>query len=552
MLRFFLFLSITAYLLPALPAQTPSISASKQKALDSVALQDVPPGAPGIATAIVDNGVVTYRKTGGFANLDDSSLITMDSRFNIASNGKQFTALAILLLADRSKIRLTDDIRKYLPGLYPGVTEKITIENLVTHTSGIRDVYDLWSLQGLTWWQHSFSNKDVFDLVAKQQDLNFRPGSSFLYSNTNYILLAMLIEKVSGMSFVAYTNGIFHQLGMPNSSFENDYTAIRGPVARAYFNFGTWTTYNWIWNVCGDGNIFSSLKDQVQWEQLLQGYGNTEIPRAILDKSQRLTGQSSARNYGYGLETGDYKRLPYRFHEGATGAWKATVVRFPEKKVSMLTLTNTGKSTPDRQTRQMADIYFDLPADAGKFPIKPLKAGIYVSEEDVEGIYMTPANFTFQFEKRDSVLYLKRAGRNDILLEREAANIFHQAFDPDFKQEFVRNEKGELEVTAYYTSHAPYTLSQVKSNWTGFDPGRLNGTYLNSETGVTITISLSGGRNYDVKIGDQDSTKGLMVSPTKLLVDNYVLEFDGKNGPERTFLLSANRIKKVMFLRMKE
>ena len=105
---------------------------SQIKQLDSIAIQDVPKGAPGIATGIVSNGKIVYQKVAGFANLTDSSLITKDTRFNIASNGKQFTALAILVLIDEKKISLTDDIRKYLPAIYPKVNSKITIENLLS------------------------------------------------------------------------------------------------------------------------------------------------------------------------------------------------------------------------------------------------------------------------------------------------------------------------------------------------------------------------------------------------------------------------------------
>ena len=140
-----------------------SFTPTQIKRLDSIATQDVPKGAPGIATGIVSNGKIIYEKVAGFANLTDSSLIAKDTRFNIASNGKQFTALSILILIDEKKISLTDDIRKYLPTIYPKLSSKITIENLLNHTSGIRDVYDLWSLQGLTWWEHSFSNKDVLE-----------------------------------------------------------------------------------------------------------------------------------------------------------------------------------------------------------------------------------------------------------------------------------------------------------------------------------------------------------------------------------------------------
>jgi CubicO group peptidase (beta-lactamase class C family) len=527
-----------------------SLSPGQIKLLDLIATQDVPRGAPGIATGIVSNGQIVYEKVAGFANLTDSTLITKDTRFNIASNGKQFTALAILVLIDENNISLTDDIRKYIPTIFPKLNTTITIENLLNHTSGIRDVYDLWSLQGITWWKHSFSNQDVLELISKQEALNFNPGSKHLYSNTNYILLTAIVEKVTGKSFVAYTNDLFRKLNMPATSFENDYAKIRGPIAKAYFNFDTWTTYNWIWNVYGDGNIFSTLADQLQWEQLLQGKIKSKIKRQILKKSQQLTDHSTINNYGYGLEFGSYKGLKYQFHEGATGAWKATVIRFPEKSISIVTLTNTGKSTPNTQTRQMADVVFNLKNNGAYVVTKPTHIGSFVSEEDMIGIYLTDNNFTFQFEKREGTLYLKRNGRNDVKLEREADNILHQTYDPDFKQEFKRNEKGEMTVTAYYTSHSPYTLTKANSNWKGDNYQALNGKFINQETNVTIEIGFVSDANYDIKVGSQDSAKGLLISPNKLLVDNYVLDFENKPGPIQTLFLSADRIQQIKFIRV--
>lgn len=523
-----------------------SLSVSQIKRLDEIATQDVPKNAPGIATGIVSNGRIVYEKVAGFADLTDSTLITKDSRFNIASNGKQFTALAILVLIDEKKIRLSDDIRKYLPTIYPKLNTKITIENLLTHTSGIRDVYDLWALQGFTWWKYTFSNKDVLQLIEKQEELNFKPSTNYLYSNTNYILLAMIVEKVTEKSFAAYTNDLFRKLNMPNTSFEDDYTKIRGPIAKAYFNFDTWKNYNWIWNVYGDGNIFSTLADQIRWEQILQGQVKCNIKRQIIEKSQQLTDNSSIKNYGYGLEFSIYKGINYTFHEGATGAWKATVIRFPSKKTSIITLTNTGKATPNTQTRQMADVVLNLKSNATYLVTKPTKIGNFVSEEDMIGLYQTDDNFTFQFEKRDSIMYLKRFGRNDVKLEREADNILHQTYDPDFKQEFKKNEKGEMTVTAYYTSHSPYTLTKYIYDWKGFNYQVLNGKFINSETYVSVEIKFINDKSYEVKIGDKNSTKGLLISPTKLLVDNYVFDIDNNS----TLFLSSDRIQRVKFLRV--
>ncbi|MCB9081046.1 MAG: beta-lactamase family protein [Lewinellaceae bacterium] len=549
---FFLFtLGLLLGLTPQVSGQIGQLSPLQKKILDSLATQDVPSGAPGIATAIIHQGALIYQRCAGYANLTDSTLITPQTRFNIASNGKQFTALAILILADKKKLHLTDDIRKYFPALYPDIQQKITLENLLTHTSGIRDVYDLWSLQGITWWEKTFDNTTVITLLQNQRDLNFEPGSQYLYSNTNYILLAAVIEKVTGKSFAAFTRTMFQALHMPNTSFVDDYTAISGSIAKPYFNFNTWTTYAWIWNVCGDGNLFSTLADQWQWEQLLQGKGKTTIKRTILARSQQLANSTLAKNYGFGLEFDTYKGFNYRFHEGATGAWKAITLRFPHEHLAIITLVNTGKAAPAFQTRQMVDLVLGLPGDTTYFPTEPTEAGPYVSEADILGFYRGGNNFTFQFVDKEGMLFLKRLGRNDIKLTREGDNIFHQWNDPAFKQEFRKNAQGEMDVVAYYTTHAPYTLTRKNIDWTHFNYQSLEGVYVNAETQVTATIQFIAEKSYRVKINQQEETQGVLLSPTELLVNNYLLTFPANSSPVEEFRLSADRIQQVRFVRIK-
>lgn len=525
-------------------AQNP-LTAQQQKKLDSIARQDVPPRAPGMATAIIENGKVIYQDYAGFADLDDSSKITKATRFNIASNGKQFTALAVLLLENEKKLKLEDDIRKYLPGLFTAIKQPITIRHLLTHTSGIRDVYDLWSLQGITWWKNSFNMRQALQLLQQQQDLNFEPGTSYLYSNSNYILLALIVEKASGKSFTAYTNQMFKRLNMPNTSFVDDHSKIAGPVARAYFNFDTWTTREWVWNIYGDGNIFSTLPDQVQWEKVLQGAAKVAIPAAVIRQSQQPVPGATIKNYGYGLEFGQYKGLNCVYHEGATGAWKATALRFPEKRLSFITLVNTGKAIPSMQTRQMADAFLGLKSDAAYLVTKPALIGDFVSEDSIAGTYLTPSGFSFRFEKRNGKLYLIRSGRNDIEVEREANNIFHQTNDPAFKQEFTMNPGGEMQVTAYYINHAPYTLKRTNTNWTGYDYTTIAGSYCNNETGVQIDLKYLDNKKYAVTISGQESS-GLLIMPNVLMVNNYKLDL-APAGEE--LMLTGDRIRRVKFTR---
>ncbi len=529
-----------------------NLTSQQIKSLESIAIQDVPKDAPGIATGVVKNGKIIYEKYAGFADLKAKTPIGKDSRFNIASNGKQFTAFAALILIEEKKLNLDDDIRKFYPKLYPKIKSKITIENLLTHTSGIRDFYDLLSLQGITWWEQTDNNKDVLDLLHKQNELNFVPGSKYYYSNSNYILLAEIVGKVAGKTFREYTDEMFKKLNMPNTSFESNYKKIREPVAKPYFNFDTWFGYDWITNIHGDGNIFSTLEDQLEWEKTVQTKKNKFYSAELIEKSQQLIPNSKAKNYGYGLEFGKYRNVPYTFHGGSTGAWKAVTYRFPKENTSIITIINSGKIDPTMQTRQTADVLLGFDSKKKSYPIKPKKAGDFISIDDVVGTYQTKGGYIFQFEKRGGKLYLVRFGRNDIEVVREADNIFQQWNDAAFKQEFKKNEKGEMQITAYYTTHAPYTLTRIDSDWKGFDFNSLDGKFTNTETDVTFEIKHVSDKTYEIKIRDK-KRKGLLLSPKKLLVNNYSLEIKkDKDGAINEMLLNSNRIQKVRFSRNSE
>ncbi len=514
--------------------------------LDSIAKQDVPRGAPGIATAIIHKGKLVYAQTAGYANLKDSIKIDADTRFNIASNGKQFTALTILLLEHQGKLRLDQDVRTILPDVFTHINTPISIEQLLHHTSGVRDVYDLWSLQGITWWQQSYRLADALALLSKQSALNFSPGTKYRYSNSNYILLAAVVEQLTQKSFAAFTKDIFMQLGMRATAFEDQQEPISGVIAKAYFNFGSWTTYDWKWRIVGDGNCFSSLRDQIRWEQILQGAVKTRIPAAVIQKSQYF---SQNQSYGFGLEQSVYKNLPYLFHEGATGAWKATTLRFPTQQTAMITLTNTGKSIPAMQTRQMADVLFGLPRDAAFFVTQPTSSVQQFTEQAIQGIYTNDDGFSFQFLRKGTAIYLRRMGRNDIQLQRKNGHVWQQANDTAFQLAFDRSQTGAQTVTAYYTTHAPYSLTKIEADWTGHKPEGITGVFNNTETDVRIAIEHTGDYTYRVIING-DTSKGILLKPGLLKVNGYQLLFTKDAGDD--FLLNGERISAVLFKRKKD
>ena len=190
--------------------------------------------SPGCVVVVVQNGNVVYKKGFGMANLDYDIPITSTSVFDIASVSKQFTGMAIAMLVEERKIALTDDIRKYIPSL-PDFGKKVTVRNLVDHTSGIRDWAAMMGYAGRDFEDVS-TYEEILRMAEHQRELNFAPGEEYTYSNTGYVLLAKIVEVVTKQKFADWTHAnIFKPLGMNNTHFHDDYQQIVKNRAVSYY-----------------------------------------------------------------------------------------------------------------------------------------------------------------------------------------------------------------------------------------------------------------------------------------------------------------------------
>jgi CubicO group peptidase (beta-lactamase class C family) len=189
---------------------------------------------PGCIAGVKQSGKTVHLKAYGMANLEYGVPLTTESVSESGSLAKQFTSAAITLLAKQGKLSLDDDIRKHLPEV-PNFGRTITIRNLLTHTSGLRDQ---WALLGLAGWPpgtqvHSIPL--ILDLVSRQRMLNFEPGSLYLYSNTGYVLAATIVQRVSGKSLAEWSqDNLFQPLGMKNTEWRDDYRRVVKGRATAY------------------------------------------------------------------------------------------------------------------------------------------------------------------------------------------------------------------------------------------------------------------------------------------------------------------------------
>jgi CubicO group peptidase (beta-lactamase class C family) len=292
---------------------------------------------PGAAVAVLKDGRVIFKKAYGIANLEYGVPINSSTVFDIASLSKQFTGLSVSLLVQQGKIALDDDLHKFIPEV-PAFGKTITIRELLWHTSGIRDAYD--GLTAAGWrWNDVFTFGDIMKFLRNQRQLNFEPGSQFSYCNTEYALLQAIVEKVSGQSFIRYTDSaIFKPLGMHSSFYLSDYAKVIPCMAMPYQpgEHGFEKTMQ----QSSGYSMFSTLDDLIQWtlhfnERLAAG-----DPVYIRMAEQGKLNDGSITHYGFGLILSDDHGLPAVWHTGAWGGYRNSIRNYPTEKLSVIILSN--------------------------------------------------------------------------------------------------------------------------------------------------------------------------------------------------------------------
>ena len=277
------------------------------------------------------------------------------TKSNIASTAKQYTALMILDLALDKKLSLEDDIREYLPSLYKNVTDTIKIRHVLNHTSGIRDYCDVMGLQNDIWWKKiGLKNDDVIALLEKQEDLIFKPGSQYTYSNSGYNVLAEIIEKISGEKFTDYSKQFFRNLGMNETSFIERYAGIIPNRAEPYSDWGdgVWLQTPTLTKTAGEGFLYTTLKDQLIYELAIQ---NANLDNnTLLIKSQQPIPNSEIKTYGFGLELSNFLDRKAVHHSGATGGYNSQMVRFLDEKLTIFAMSNNGNISTNIITKEIA------------------------------------------------------------------------------------------------------------------------------------------------------------------------------------------------------
>ena len=337
------------------------LSPSFESNVDNILKNKYSSKAPGAVFLVAKNGKPIYKKAFGKSNIELDVDMNTESVFQIGSMTKQFTAVAIMMLAEQGKLDVKDEITKFIPD-YPTNGQTITIHHLLTHTSGIKDFTSMNSIM-------SIANKDLNpkELVNffKNEPMDFATGEKFKYNNSGYVLLGCIIELVSGIPYEEFIEkNIFQKIGMKNSSYNSDREVIKN---RAY---GYQKSYNKLVNKMhisfnipySSGALMSTVDDLLKWQKTIKNNQlvSDETKNLIFTNWTLNTGENIGYGYGWHLkEIGD---TPSEEHGGSIFGFKSMAVYLPDYDIYVVGLSNCECNSPTQVTREIALLatqYFD-------------------------------------------------------------------------------------------------------------------------------------------------------------------------------------------------
>jgi CubicO group peptidase (beta-lactamase class C family) len=485
-------------------AQSDQSSGDKSaEKVDALFVQWSKPDSPGCALAVIKDGQTIYKRGYGVANLDHGIPISSKSVFSIGSVSKQFTAMSIALLAKQGKLSLDDDIRKYVPEL-PQYQSPITVRNLIHQTSGIREYSHLMSASGIRF--QDAKDEEVFNMLTRQKELNFKPGEEYLYSNSNYFLLAQIVKSASGKSLREFAEeNVFRPLDMVNSGFRADGTEVMKNRATGYSSreggpvfVETANSYH-----VGDGGLFTTIDDLVLWDQNFYASklsGGTELIQQFLTPGTLNNGRKT--DYAFGVVVETYKGLKVFGHGGAYNGFNADMIRFPEQRFSVICLCNLTSIQSGRLTRRVADIYladeFRESGNGGSKIALPEPKVVQVPEKElaaVAGSYFDAANNNFRrlYVKNGKLIYSR--GTSESELAPLGNNRFIMLGTPDRVEISFKSPRpgAPLQMITVIVGVGTSTHDSVESaTYTTAQLAEFTGAYYSGEIDATYNIILQG------------------------------------------------------------
>jgi CubicO group peptidase (beta-lactamase class C family) len=325
--------------------------------IDSLITSKFKPENPGAVFLAVKKGKVVYRKAFGMADLEMNIKMKPEFVFEIGSMTKQFTAVSILMLAEQGKLKLDDEITKFIPD-YPTNGNVITLHHLLTHTSGIKDFTGMKSIKDIA--RQDLLPKELVDFF-KNEPIDFKPGEQYKYCNSSYVLLGYIIEMVSGQTYEEFiTQNIFKKTGMENSHYASHNKIIKNRVS-GYRDKNGYVNTNYIsFSIpYASGSIMSTVDDLLKWQNAINT--NALLSPVYTEKAFTNYKLNNGTNidYGYGWHLEKVKNKIIREHGGSIFGFKSMGVYEPTEQVYVVGLSNCECNSPTSITKDIAALLID-------------------------------------------------------------------------------------------------------------------------------------------------------------------------------------------------
>ncbi len=485
--------------------------------------------APGGVVAVIENGRIVHETAFGMADLERGVAITTDSVFEIGSISKQFTAMCILLLELDGKLSVEDDVRKYVKELSE-YERPITIRHLLHHTSGIRDIETLIPLAGIPWMNYS-SHDDMLELVFRQRGLNFPPGDQYLYSNSGYLLLAEIVERVSGLSLRDFAaNRIFEPLGMRSTQFWDHPSQIieRRAIAYEASADGGWDNALWYNPFAGPAGVYTSAGDLARWDANFYdnrlGGGAELIARmetpGLLESGEEI-------EYAMGLMVESYRDQRMVSHGGAWMGYRASLERFPDQRLTIVALSNGARGLG---SFRVANLYLDerlgRPDDeaesetSGPFEPPPTVARPAKELARYEGVYWNETEAVLRrIELRDGALHYVRGEENASPLGALEEGDFVM-IGPAMRVD-VAFENDAREMTVVVEGQEPLHFQRLEPPSSAASSS-LTGSFWSAELDRELQLGLVDGKVVVSWADEATTAPAVMIGTNELLVQEFV------------------------------
>jgi CubicO group peptidase (beta-lactamase class C family) len=540
----------------AAPVAASPASPSPERQIDALFAPWNRPGTPGAVVGVIRDGKVLFTKRYGMADVERGVPMTPATEFLIGSMSKQFTAFAIHLLAKDGKLTLDDDVHRYLPDV-PDFGKKITIRHLLHHTSGLRDYFGLMSMAGLRPGDVIAEDK-ALALIRRQRTLNFEPGQEWDYSNTGYVLLARIVERVAGKPFPEFARErIFIPLGMTHTLFQQDCRTLVPGRALSYelADNGGYLFSPVNISTVGDGGVLTTLGDLALWDRNFYDgrVGGMDVVRQM--QATGVLNDGKPIDYASGLLVYTYRGLRLVEHSGAAGGYSNQLWRFPDQHLSVMVFANTSDIDTFQTVRRIADMMLDrVPGVAPAAPAAPAKTFKEIPLDPARldalvGFYATSPQSGITFTKENGRLMALGMGFPKMPAFPYSGRDFFArvtdsrfSFDPPGPDGIVAGgvlHWGQQDIPATRTARPMPSAAELK---------RLEGDFYSDELhvlysvagkdgdleltypGGTVTLGFNGERDYETGFGTL----------------KYQCSADGCTG----FTISTERARNVQFTRV--